>query len=515
MKIRKFTAVFLTALCAVWFAAQVNAANVGAEQVLTDPISDWRLPKAPCSNYSSKSLTDIELFELVDSHKFVARNREAARKYRDIQRQFPQTGKMVDDHFDSGYLNLCNAELYGADFSNMELTYATLTSANLKKANFLHSDLFGANLRYADMRGALMANTVLADTDLTGANLTGAFLFGADLRGADLTGANLTDAVLIGADLTDAILTDTIMTRAFVFAAWYEPAKSDLNDSIADAVGIHTLRYQVPRDLLTLRNMFRSGGLNAQEREVTYAIKHGEQLNAPDTQFVRRLTTDVMDDRLYAFGEDWAKADLVGETGAEILRLIPGVVKVAVVNRGQDKFKKEIVSFEIDFDPELAEERVLSNEDWQSWLAARFNYVLFELTTHWGLAPGRALTVLVLLIPCFGLLYSVALWIPGKDGIWRVWAENRMRGDIGTSTPELIRVGFPKALLLGFYFSLMSAFHMGWRDFNIGNWIASVQSREYSMRASGWVRSLSGIQSLVSVYLLAMWVLTYFGRPFE
>jgi hypothetical protein len=29
------------------------------------------------------------------------------------------------------------------------------------------------------------------------------------------------------------------------------------------------------------------------------------------------------------------------------------------------------------------------------------------------------------------------------------------------------------------------------------------------------VRVVSGAQSLISVYLVAMWVLTYFGRPFQ
>ena len=42
-----------------------------------------------------------------------------------------------------------------------------------------------------------------------------------------------------------------------------------------------------------------------------------------------------------------------------------------------------------------------------------------------------------------------------------------------------------------------------------------MQPREYTLRATGWVRTVSGIQSLLSVYLLALWVLTYFGRPFE
>ena len=42
-----------------------------------------------------------------------------------------------------------------------------------------------------------------------------------------------------------------------------------------------------------------------------------------------------------------------------------------------------------------------------------------------------------------------------------------------------------------------------------------LQRDEYALRGSGWVRTISGIQSLLSVYLLAMWALTQFGRLFE
>ena len=65
------------------------------------------------------------------------------------------------------------------------------------------------------------------------------------------------------------------------------------------------------------------------------------------------------------------------------------------------------------------------------------------------------------------------------------------------------------------YFSLLSAFHIGWRDLNVGTWISRMQPREYALRATGWVRFVSGLQSLMSVYLLAIWALTYFGRPFQ
>ncbi|MGH8614943.1 MAG: hypothetical protein ACREYF_23715, partial [Gammaproteobacteria bacterium] len=64
------------------------------------------------------------------------------------------------------------------------------------------------------------------------------------------------------------------------------------------------------------------------------------------------------------------------------------------------------------------------------------------------------------------------------------------------------------------YFSLLSAFHIGWRELNVGNWITRLQFHSYTLQARGWVRAVSGFQSLMGVYLLALWVLSYFGRPF-
>jgi hypothetical protein len=61
----------------------------------------------------------------------------------------------------------------------------------------------------------------------------------------------------------------------------------------------------------------------------------------------------------------------------------------------------------------------------------------------------------------------------------------------------------------------MSAFTIGFREFNVGTWSARVQAHKYSLEPTGWVRVVSGLQSLLSVYLLAIWALTCFGRPFE
>jgi hypothetical protein len=65
------------------------------------------------------------------------------------------------------------------------------------------------------------------------------------------------------------------------------------------------------------------------------------------------------------------------------------------------------------------------------------------------------------------------------------------------------------------FFSLENAFNLGYKEFNVGQWLRMLTKRQYELRAVGWVRTLAGAQSLVSIYLFALWVLTYFGHPFE
>jgi len=161
---------------------------------------------------------------------------------------------------------------------------------------------------------------------------------------------------------------------------------------------------------------------------------------------------------------------------------------------------------------------------------------MFEWTCDWGLTPSRPLLLIFAGLFVFTLPYLLALRSRNPEtGIWAIlppdWVLDRKLGDLPIKLT--FRLPFPpfpekrgykhrgrlwrawRALRLAFYFSLLSAFHLGWRELNVGTWISRIQKREYNLRATGWVRSVSGLQSLLSVYLLALWVLTYFGRPFE
>ena len=161
--------------------------------------------------------------------------------------------------------------------------------------------------------------------------------------------------------------------------------------------------------------------------------------------------------------------------------------------------------------------------------------IFFEWTTGYGLYPDRALLILLVTIGAMTLVYMVPvdaasrdkpLGLPNPDeqvpsGTYEIWSGDRIvsqgneikladRGRVQHHTASGVAV-----LGQAFYFSLLSSFHIGWRDLDVGSWIARIQRREYTLRARGWMRVVSGTQSLASVYLLAIWVLTYFGRPFQ
>jgi hypothetical protein len=55
------------------------------------------------------------------------------------------------------------------------------------------------------------------------------------------------------------------------------------------------------------------------------------------------------------------------------------------------------------------------------------------------------------------------------------------------------------ALVWSAYFSLLSAFQIGYRDFSIGTWLSRTQLRNFGLEPVGWVRTVSGFQSLLSV----------------
>jgi hypothetical protein len=143
------------------------------------------------------------------------------------------------------------------------------------------------------------------------------------------------------------------------------------------------------------------------------------------------------------------------------------------------------------------------------------------------MSPTRPLLLVTGFAAAFTVVYTLAQFFPRLGAIWVVWDENRVDETEGNEGPRRLR-GFPhypatrrkrssvfNVLALAAYFSLLSALRIGWSGLNFGTWITRMQRREYSLHATGWVRTASGVQSLISVLLVALSILTYFRTPFE
>ncbi|MBU1318411.1 MAG: hypothetical protein KKG33_00755 [candidate division Zixibacteria bacterium] len=74
---------------------------------------------------------------------------------------------------------------------------------------------------------------------------------------------------------------------------------------------------------------------------------------------------------------------------------------------------------------------------------------------------------------------------------------------------------FIRLIWWAFFFSSVSAFNIGFRDVNFGRWLRLLTRKEFDLKATGWVRVVSGFQALSSVYLVGFWILSFAGTPFK
>ena len=301
----------------------------------------------------------------------------------------------------------------------------------------------------------------LSRAQLRGAKLSGANLFQANLSEADLSGADLSDADLSGVTLWMADLSGAKLRGANLKAADFEPDPDKLPKvySIAEASGLANLSYVFSsQSLVKLRHDFKEAGYRQQDWEISCSLKRSDTWH------------------------DWQKGDIASK------------------------------------------------------IKAAFNYVFMDLTCNYGISPWRPLFLFSILIFIFSPFYWLALKSRRADtGIWVSWLPNRVLLEEGQEKPVKLTTVPPfdppargwcarvcwqvrkfwRILRLGLFFSLVSAFSLGLKELHLGNWISRLQKKEYILRPTGWVRTVAGIQSLISFFLLALWAFLYVGSIFE
>jgi hypothetical protein len=296
--------------------------------------------------------------------------------------------------------------------------------------------------------------------NLCNAKLQGAELSNADLWEAELNNANLERAELNNANLERVEVKDANFAFASLGGSIYAPASPPPNPYLEGIKGLSTVSFPEGSGLVQLRELLQKAGLRDLERQATYALESNR-------------------------------------------------TRHAITGQGSNPVDR---------------------------LEGAFKFLFFEVTTGYGLYPGRALRFIVyfglvlILVYIWPIRFSPRRSAPASrpsGSIYRIWSTDRVETvwdaehqseDVqmrSAAKVERLVGGWWFAIRYALYFSLLSAFSIGWKDFNVGSWIARIQGREYALRATGWVRVVSGLQSLLSLYLLAIWALTYFGRPFQ
>ncbi len=157
---------------------------------------------------------------------------------------------------------------------------------------------------------------------------------------------------------------------------------------------------------------------------------------------------------------------------------------------------------------------------------------MFDWTCEFGANPFRPLVVLLWLWVAGTAAYLVGLVRRSGSGLYLLATGEKIpagtrRNRVRRMCWEMprrrtgwkVRFRFAKfagrALGTATLFSMMSAFNIGFREVNLGRWIRLMQPREFDIKARGWLRVVSGLQSLTSVYLLALAILSHFGTLFD
>lgn len=371
----------------------------------------------------------------------------------------PELSRILDEHQkwrDSG----------GQEGSRAALADASLAFAELAKADLSGAVLSGADFTGADLAGAVLRGAQCAGIDFYGANLAGADLNGADLSGADCYKAVLSEASLKGANLTLAILAMADLSGADLSRA--DLGGADLSFATLDRARLY----------LTRINGARLYGVSLSGAE--YSCQ-----GLPETHFLSGL------------------GGLSTVTAAPDLHNGLAQLRQALRDTGQRDLERE-ATYALERTKTTAAALTLP-ERW-------FRTALFDWTCGYGLNYCRPLCILLAGILVFAPVYWFALWgKKGPDGVYLV----RPGGNAPQAAAERLQRPLLQALPLALGLSLVSALHFGWRGLNAGCWLAEEQPEGHTLQASGWVRCVSRFQSLLTIYLLALWAVACFGRPFE
>jgi uncharacterized protein YjbI with pentapeptide repeats len=383
---------------------------------------------------------------------------------------------------------LCGAILDEFNFSNRLLDRADLRKTRLQHANLTRARLADVLLNNADLTAARLDEAHLTGADLVGASLRAASLAGAHLDGANLDGAYLEDASMPRADFTKASLRGANLRGVQLHGSLLMGADisgADFRNAVMDSADLSeaVMGMSASHDTMPFRSQIST---TFEDADLTGVIF--EPLSTPEA---RHIASAQHLDRLKYRHNPGALIELRNSFREQGFRTQERQVTYALMRERTQR----------------------------SPLAVRtIRTVMLDWTCKYGLSPFLPLKWLTGLWFLCTAFYALRIRFGKNSSLYLIQTDPSTRDSLQTSAPaEVTRVPVPsnKAVRFAALFSLMSTFNYSFQTLDFGRWVRNALPREFDLRAEGNARVVSGVQSLLSLFLITLAVLTYFGRPFD
>jgi len=372
-------------------------------------------------------------------------------------------------------VNLTGADLSGLTLADARWSIVTLVRANLSGAFISQSAISTTQLQKAILSHATVLGSTLNNNSLKGAKLDHTSFVGGTLQNSLLDDVDFRSGGLLGTDLTG-----TSFSGADLADTAYEPSRPPELRGMANAHHLDELRFLTSPDAITaLRQAFAVGGYSEQRNRLTYVLKRQEN--------------DLR----------WRRAH---------------DAKCA--------------------EPTCRTERLLGREcdngacqgRWLNYFYYGLNRIFFDWTVRYGMAPQHALVLLFGQGVLFALVYVGFLHVSRRSGLILVKRRHPRKPESFKRVRYRMRAIPPRAgwrqswrLLVrewgvarvAMYFSLLNTFHSGFNEVDPGKWIRLLTKHDYNLEAERWLRTVAGVQTVLSLFLFAVWLLTQFGHPFD
>ncbi len=357
------------------------------------------------------------------------------------------------EYTQDGRADLCGARITGLSFKAADLRYARMMGARIVSSEIAGADLRWSNLEMAGMWQLRQTGSTPGGS-FYGANLRGIQIYESDFRNWDFSEAIMRFGNLGNDDFSNASFDSADLSGA------------------------------------TMRNVDLDGAAfpKAQFAKLNLNIRSGHLPQVESLRDAKNLTS------ISSYGGSEATlADLRNKLDAAKLNVPAAEINYAL-NNERNAYESA------------------SRDDRAYAMQGPINWVLFGVPYAYGLRPERLALSGGLVAGIFSLFYAFCISRSphSRHAIWvfRPKPPELINRDLAKRPVKLTSQNC-NPLFLGAWFSILSAFRIGWGQISVGEWIARLLPVNYEFQATGWPRTVAGIQSLVSVYLLALVISKY------